>query len=187
VAASYPHFRQYCDEEDVVPAQIAAIESGRGVEGSDEYSPRDSDSSTLKAGMPHAWLATDANAPPPKGDDTARISVREWSTEERRIVVRANQSGYLVVRMMDFPAWHLRIDGHDMPARMRTTRRDDGLLAVPVAEGVERLDLVYREPEDVLRGRLISLSAALLLLVMSAWGVRKPLAESQQTTASTTL
>jgi len=137
--------------------------------------------------MPHAWLAQDANAPPPTGDDTARISVREWSTEERRMVVRADQSGYLVVRMMDFPAWHLRIDGHDAPPQMRTTRRDDGLLAVPVAEGVERLDLVYREPDDVLRGRLISLSAALLLLVMSAWGARKPLADSQQTTASTTL
>jgi hypothetical protein len=187
VATSYPHFRQYCDEEDVVPAQITAIESGRGVEGSDEYSPRDSDSSNLKSGMPHAWLAKDANAPPPKDDDTARISVREWSTEERRMVVRADQSGYLVVRMMDFPAWHLRIDGHDMPAQMRTTQRDDGLLAVPVAEGVKRLDLVYREPEDVLRGRLISLSAALLLLVMSAYEARKPVANSQQSTASTTL
>jgi hypothetical protein len=188
VVAAYPHFRQYCDEEDVVPAQIAAINSGRGLEGSDEYSPRDSDSSHLASGMPYAWIAKDANAPPPRGDDTARISVHEWSTEERRMVVRADRGGYLIVRMMDFPAWHLRIDGHDAPAQMRTTQRDDGLLAVPVAEGVERLDLVYREPEDVLHGRLISLSAALLLLVMSVWGLRdKTFAASQQTTVSTPL
>lgn len=175
IAASYPHFRQTCDEEDAVPAQLDAI-AGRGVEGSDEYSPQNSDTSDLVSGLPYAWLAEDANDPPPKVDDTARISVREWSTEDRRMIVRADRSEYLIVRLMDFPAWRLRLDGRETGQKNskppEEEQRDDGFIAVRVDEGVSRIEFVYREPQDEKTGRIISLAALVVLLMMSLWNMR---------------
>lgn len=177
VAAAYPRFRQACDEEDAVPAQIGAM-AGRGVAGSDEYSPQNSDISNLARAMPSAWLAEDANAPPPKSADTACISVRAWSTEDRRLIVRADRSEYLIVRLMEFPPWRLRVNRHETGPQKKNTKpteeeqRDDGLIAVKVDEGVSHIEFVYREPEDEMIGRILSLMALVVLLLMSLWSMR---------------
>jgi hypothetical protein len=145
------------------------MNGGAGVEGSDVLSPNDSDISRLPREMPYAWLAADANATPPKQQDTARISVREWNAEERRLVVRADRGGYLIVRLLNFPAWQLRLDGRDESSR---EQRDDGLIAIQIPAGISRIELVYREPADEFVGRMISLAAMLVLLFLSLWRVR---------------
>ena len=169
VTWAYPRFQQFCDEEDAVAGQTAAINNGAGVEGSDEYSSKDSDTSHLATGMPHAWLTESADGAAPRSEDEARISVREWSAEDRRLVVRSDRGGFLVVRLMDFPAWRLRVDGREVQEQQQ---RNDGLVAVPIAAGVSRLEFLYREPRDEFVGRMISFGALFVLLGMSLWSWR---------------
>ncbi len=58
----YHHFHQACDPEDTPRGVIAAVESGAGVEGQDEYLPNGADSDDLEPEAPRVWLYSAAES-----------------------------------------------------------------------------------------------------------------------------
>src|ERR1035438_1589200 len=144
-------FFQSCDTEDAVVSMVATYRSGAGVGGTDEYEPPATDNSLFVIGLPGACLVADPSTVLGKGagdpDAPPIWQAAQGSCEEifaaspvsatnhtEHFEVRANtdHSGYLILRLHRYPAWRVQVNGQpvtDMP------QRDDGLIAVPVAQG----------------------------------------------------
>ena len=87
-------------------------------------------------------------------------------------------AGFAVLRVMDYPAWRVTVNGAPVDSR---PRRDDGLMVVPVAAGVSQIDVRYGATPDVWAGRILSLAAAILWLGLAA---RQRLSSYHETNAS---
>jgi len=189
VYANHDYF-QACYPEDAVPGMLASYQRGTGFEGMFEYSPPNSDITTIARGLPDACLVTDPDAvlgaPDPDDDGANPI----WTQNQGSCVVtfaadRSNpehlrfnavipQSGWLVLRLLAFPAWNAELNGQlltsDRVYALHT--RPDGLIVVHAQRGPIDLDLTWRTTAGVILGRAVS-TIALLLATLLAWYERR--------------
>jgi hypothetical protein len=170
-------FYQPCDDEDAVAAQITDFETGAGVGGTDEYVTHGADNSAIQKGLPQVRVlpspdadAVDSSiAENPDWNSGAthesiagsKIDVEREAGEHWTVQLRLQTSGFAVLRLMDYPAWEVRVNGAEIVAR---PRRDDGLLTVPIAAGVSRIDVSWQTTGDVWMGRVVSLLALLMVI-----------------------
>lgn len=168
-------FHQPCDEEDNVAAQIAAFHGG-GSEPTDEYAPTGADNAELAEGLPPGCLVVDPLTPlGSAGEDgvlrwdgkqspcLASVQSTVWRQDRKLLELDAPQAGYLIVRLRRFPAWSIERNGRrvtTLPART------DGLIAVPVERGTNRLRIRWMETEDVRVGRWLSVAALFCWLLL---------------------
>jgi hypothetical protein len=174
-------FWQPCDEEDNVQAQIATFHDG-GFEGSDEYTPQGADNSEIQQGLPQVRLlktpnaegTSEGNNPQWTADPTQEISagvtVDRWNPEHKSVTIVSEQPGYAVLRLMDYPAW--RVTRNDAEVRDRV-RRADGLMAIPIEAGTNRIDVQWRITNDQSAGIGLSLVALAATLARSWKGRRR--------------
>ncbi len=171
-------FWQPCDEEDAVSAQVALFQSGTGFEGTDEYTTLGVDNSTIPQGLPQIRVLKqpDAETATSSQDDqgnptyaqnseeelSAQVQVQRWQPEKKIFTITARAPGYAVLRLMDYPAWRVRVNGVSIVNR---PRRDDGLLVVPISFGVSQIEIRYAATTDVLWGRGLSVASLLVLIV----------------------
>lgn len=168
-------FWQPCDEEDNVAAQVATFHDG-GFTGTDEYTPRGAETDEIQPGLPPVRVLRSADAdegplnpdldtwaPTPADEIPATVRVETWSGEQRAVVVTTTAAGYTVLRLMDYPAWRVTINGIRVPVELH---RSDGLMTFPVAPGVTRIDVRWESTRDEWAGRWLSLVA---LAVTLAW------------------
>jgi hypothetical protein len=161
-------FHQYCDEEDNVSAQLALMQDGSGQEGTDEYTPHDDDNAEVDQDMPEVRVLVSPAAeepdsgkvqnpeyqPDPNAERHATVTVTQWSSEHRAVVLNTPAAGYAVFRLMDYPAWTIR---HNGTIVRQHPRRDDGLLTIPVPAGRSQIDIRWHTTPDIWIGRAISL------------------------------
>ena len=88
------------------------------------------------------------------------------------VSVQSASAGYAVLRLMDYPAWQLRVNGLPLARR---PHREDGLLTIPIAPGTTRIDVRYRATPDVWAARALSLVSLALLLMLAGLQVRTAL------------
>jgi hypothetical protein len=171
-------FRQVCDEEDNVEAQLQIVDAG--FEGTDEYTSLAADNGEIQQGLPPVRLLRSATAD--EGDDSAaenppwqpdaadtipgQFSVKRWSPEAKDLTIVASEPGYAVLRLETYPAWRVEVNGHACAGGCLAAR-EDGLLTVPVGRGRTEIDLHYGTTGDVRAGQAISLTALISLLVVS--------------------
>jgi len=74
-------------------------------------------------------------------------------------------AGFAVLRLMDYPAWRVTVNGDAIKTR---PRRDDGLMTIPVASGESQIEVRYGPTPDVWAGRILSLVAAVLWIALAA-------------------
>ena len=176
-------FLRVCKEGDTVADLWDLYRGGGGLEGTDEYEPPGADHWKIATGLPDACFAADADNPlglASKGEPiriwrveqgsceaTATIQIRQ--PEHLRIATVTSHSGYLILRLLSYPAWHIRVNGH---ATGPADPRDDGLIAVPVPQGPVDLAVDWTTTPDVVAGRCVS-GLALLLLVTLGFLERK--------------
>jgi hypothetical protein len=175
------YFFQVCDDQDAVAPMLAAYYAGAGFEGMSEYEPPGGDDSSIATGLPVACLVSDPSTVLGKADPDNPDRNPVWSTSEgscqatftmvsgfwtnpehRTMRATIPQSGYLVLRLLNYPAWRVRVNGQlitTLPAR------DDGLIAVPVPQGSVELTVDWVTTPDVITGRWISGVSVLLLAV----------------------
>jgi len=159
VYANHDYF-QACYPEDAVPGMLASYHQGAGFEGMFEYSPPNSDITTITRGLPDACLVSDPDAalgqPDPDDDSANPIWAPDQKSciaafafagsssgpsslnpEHLRLFGSAPQSGYLVLRLLAFPRWQVHLNGQliegDLIPAPHT--RPDGLIAVRVERG----------------------------------------------------
>jgi hypothetical protein len=174
-------FWQPCDEEDNVQAQIVTFHEA-GFEGSDEYTPQGADNGEIQQGLPQVRLlitpnaegTSEGNNPQWTADPTQEISagvtVDRWNPEHKSVTIVSEQPGYAVLRLMDYPAW--RVTRNDAEVRQRT-RRGDGLMAIPIEAGTNRIDVQWRITNDQWAGIGLSLVALAATLARSWKGRRR--------------
>jgi hypothetical protein len=171
-------FFQPCDDEDAVAAQIAGFRLGQGTQGTDEYTPVGADNSSVQQHLPLVRLlrsAQDDTADSSQGDNpewraggagsiAARADTKRWNAEHWLVNVVTQESGYAVLRLMDYPSWHVTVDGKPAPVR---PMRDDGLMAVPVVAGSHAIEVQWTATRDVITGRAVSTLALLGLALVA--------------------
>jgi hypothetical protein len=171
-------FFQPCDDEDAVAAQLAGFRLGQGIQGTDEYTPVVAHNSLVEQHLPLVRLlrsAQDDTADSRQGDNpewrtggvgsiAATADTKRWNAEHWRVNVVTPESGYAVLRLMDYPSWRVTVDGKPAPGR---PMRDDGLMAVPVMAGSHALEVQWTATGDVITGRAVSALALLALALVA--------------------
>ena len=113
----------------------------------------DGDEGNSAAGANPEWQAGGADLLP------SEIQIGRWDVERMSATVRSG-AGFAVLRVMDYPAWRVTVNGAPVNSR---PRRDDGLMVVPVAAGISQIEVRYGATPDVWAGRILSLVAASLM------------------------
>jgi hypothetical protein len=191
------NYFQACHPEDAVPAMLDSYHRNAGFEGMFEYSPPNSDITTIARGLPDACLVADPDAQlgAPDPDDSSANPI--WAPDQHscaatfsftgkpagpgsrhpehlRLTGFAPQSGYLVLRLLAFPAWRATLDGHplyrDRANSLHT--RPDGLIAIPVERGAIDLAIDWTTTSDVWLGRSVS-AVSVVLAALFAWFERR--------------
>jgi hypothetical protein len=176
------YFFQVCDDQDAVAPTLGAYHAGAGFEGLNEYEPPGGDDSSIATGLPDACLVSDPSTVLGKADPDNPDSNPVWSPgqnsclaifatvngartnpEHRTIRAAVPRPGYLVLRLLSYPAWRVRVNGQLVTA---LPRRNDGLMAVPVPQGPLDLTVDWATTPDVLAGRWLSSMSVLLLAVL---------------------
>jgi hypothetical protein len=180
-------FFQACYPEDTVASTLAAFHSGTGFEGMYEYEPPNADRSMIAMHLPAACFVRDPTVELGKQDDDGDLAwnpaqgtcqaafpvVSDWETDPEHLRIRAVtvQPGFLVLRLLSYPAWSVRVNGQLLSARAGQPAsalppREDGLLAVPVPAGEINLTADWTITPDVLLGRWVSVASLLFLAAL---------------------
>jgi hypothetical protein len=167
-------FFQPCDDEDAVAAQLTGFRLGQGSEGTDEYTPVAVDNAAVQQQLPLVRVlrsaqddtADDTPADNPEwragdpGSIAARVDARRSNGEHWTVSLVTPETGYAVLRLMDYPSWRVTVDGQPVNRR---PLREDGLMTVPVQAGSHVMEVQWQATRDVVAGRAISAIALLAL------------------------
>ncbi len=174
-------FFQPCDDEDAVTAQLAGFRQGNGIEGTDEYTPTGVDNAAVQQHLPLVRVlrgaqddtADDSSSDNPEwragdpGSIAAQVDARRWNGEHWIVSLVIPETGYAVLRLMDYPSWRVTVDGQPVKSR---PLREDGLMAVPVEAGRHTLEVQWTATGDIVAGRVVS---AIALLALAAVAMRE--------------
>jgi hypothetical protein len=190
VAGGESIFFQPCDEEDAVVARLAAFRAGpteAGVEGSDEYTLRGADNSAIQQDLPFVRVLKSAQddeadessvqaanpewRPNAAGALAANVTVSEKNAERWSIRIESSAGGHAVLRLMDYPAWQVTLNGKAVQDR---PQRADGLMTIPLAAGSNAIEIRWRATADAIAGDAISAASLSLLILLGIGGRLTP-------------
>lgn len=159
VPVAYHHFHQSCFPEDIPAAQAAAFRAGDGVDATDEYTPRNADNGALVDNTYPSWLTND-----PRSLSVHSPSVPgsiDFNTAPVFHIPAAHPN-FLVIRLRNYPAWQVRINGN----AAQLLPRKDGLLAIALPAGEADVTVRYRITPDEIAGLVLSLLSLILFLLL---------------------
>src|ERR1700688_1173667 len=112
--ATYMVRHTWWDSEDV-PVLLEALQNNEGFEGVDEYDPLGDDHSLLpekseKVTVTRATPEAEAEMGAALGSD-ADVTVKSWTAERKEIRVTTREPSLLKLRLLDYPAWRVQVNG----------------------------------------------------------------------------
>ncbi len=137
-----------------------ALADGTGYEGTDEYVPAGADASELNKNLP--LVSDDTGAPVPS-------EILAWEQTEKHFTLHAAAPQNLTVRLFNYPAWQVTVNGQPAPAQ---TAEETGLMIVPLLEGANDVRIYFRRTTDRTIGDAIS--GVSLILLAAAWIKSRP-------------
>ena len=158
LAAGHRFQQPWWDQASDIREMSDAIADGIGYEGTDEYVPAGADPYELNKLLPAVGVGG--------GDDHAvhvGTEMLSWEQTEKHFIVHATVPEKLVVRLFNYPAWTVLVNGE--PVRTETTDIT-GLIVVPVAAGDSDVWIFFRRTTDRKIGILIFLASVLMFLVL---------------------
>jgi hypothetical protein len=99
-----------------------------------------------------------------------KVTVDRWLGESKIMRVDSGSSGFAVLRLMDYPGWHVLVNSSEQTLR---PHRKDGLMVVAVPAGSSRIEVAWKSTRDVVVGRMISIFSLFLLLPVALLERRK--------------
>ncbi len=155
------------DSEDI-PVLREAIANDQGFEGTDEYDPLGDDRSNLPEKAPAVQIlpAEESEGRAPQ----ARIAIQKWTAEERIVAVISNEPLRVGLRLLNYPAWRLEVNGKAVtPQRTET----NGQMILLLSPGTQRITARFvRTPDRTLGSAISVLSVLALLALFNAGGQR---------------
>jgi hypothetical protein len=159
-----------------VPTIANAIHTGRGYEGTDEYTPMGGDRYELPGDPDDTERLEGVSSVPADriakfDSDSGAISrpagvelhIARWSAEHREFAAETATPATLAVKLLNYPAWEVRVDGQEARADLAP---DTGQMLVDLPPGSHRVAIQFRRTWDRTAGGVISILSALMLL---AW------------------
>jgi hypothetical protein len=132
-----------------------SVRDGTGYEGTDEYVPAGADASELNKQLPR--ISDDAGKAIPS-------ETLQWAQNEKHFVVRTSSPQDLTIRLFNYPAWQVVVNGQ--PTQTRSTEVT-GLMVVPVGAGDNDVRIFFRRTIDRFIGSIVSLIS--LTLIVAIW------------------
>jgi len=134
--------------------------TGAGYEGVEEYAPLGADSEALDKTARNVTVA---------GPARAAIHVYRWEVESRMFTAEMSAADQLTLRLLQYPAWQVEVNGHVVET---VAREETGQMLVPVAAGMNRVEIRFVRTWDRGMGGWISI-LAVLGVVLWSWRGRK--------------
>ena len=154
------------DTEDM-PTLRDALEDGAGFEGTDEYDPSGDDHTDLPQKAPRAHFSPgsrESDAPA-----NQRIVIDRWSAEHRSLRLTAPTAGRVAIRLLDYPAWHIEVNGHQVSAQHAEGTRQ---MIIPVASGESKIEIKFKRTWDRTAGGWLSALSAFVSIAVLFWPKR---------------
>ena len=176
------------DSEDI-PVLMNAIRSQHGYEGTDEYEPLGSDRYQLPGQPPASADDSDESslnesakpaAPKiatidPESEVLAQIKdenahIDRWSAETKMFTSKTSQPAALALRLLNYPAWEIKVDGTIVHA---DSLPETSQLWLKQPAGEHSVDVFFQHTWDRTAGSAISILSVFLLLGFSTYVRRK--------------
>jgi hypothetical protein len=159
IFASNRAFQPQCDPGET-PFMVANLyRTGYGYMGTDEYTPLGGDNYEIKPDFPEYRVLSE------DGRIASGVHVAHWqaTTYLKQITVDAKQPVQLVLRLMNYPAWRVEVNGKRVAAQS-----DDptGRMVIALPSGRSDVDVRYVRTADRWVGDGISFAAAILLALI---------------------
>ncbi|HEY2462291.1 MAG TPA: hypothetical protein VGI16_15890, partial [Candidatus Acidoferrum sp.] len=102
---------------------------------------------------------------------TPQISIVKWTAQEKQLQVTSAAPLKLKLRLLNYPAWRVTINGHTVtPERTAET----GQMVLPVAAGSSTISVQFASTADRVAGGILSIvSSCVLLLFIAAMPTRR--------------
>jgi hypothetical protein len=125
-----------------------------GYEGVDEYTPLGADPAAIDKNAPNVTVDGTAPAAIP-------IHIDRWDAESRAFTADMPAAGQLMLRLFQYPAWRVEVNGHvvETAARLGT-----GQMIVPVGAGLNRVQIRFVRTWDRALGGWISAISAICVI-----------------------
>jgi hypothetical protein len=160
IFAGYRFQPPWWEKASDIRAMDIAVADGTGYEGTDEYVPAGDDPYELNKNLPR--VSDDTGAPVPS-------VMMAWGETEKHFTVQAAVPQDITVRLFNYPAWDVVVNGKLTPTR---TAEVTGLIMIPVAAGENDVHIHFRRTIDRKVGDVVSLISLAVLLV--AWAKTRP-------------
>lgn len=121
-----------------------------GYEGTDEYVPSGADPYEVKH---------DAARVAFEGEGKGTVQIQRWDPESKAFTVEADGAGVLALRLFNYPAWKVEVNGLAVNAK---TAETTGQMLVPIQAGESSVHLMFGRTWDRTVGAIVSAVAALL-------------------------
>jgi hypothetical protein len=150
------------DQEDVKTLE-AAIRSGLGYEGTDEYAPLGCNHYSLPQNAPRIaeFDAISEDLVPIKD---MRLHIEQWSAEHKVFSADARRPVTLALRLVNYPAWEAQVDGREVGVE---SRPESAQMLLHLAKGSHRVEMRFRQTWDRTAGAALSALAAIGLLAFT--------------------
>lgn len=159
--------KAWWDSEDI-PVLRAAIANDQGFEGTDEYDPVGDDHSNLSEKAPRVEIlpVEESGA----GAVNAEVAIARWTAEEREVQVTSRGPVRVALRLLNYPAWRVEVNGKVVsPQRAETSAQ----MVLLLSSGKQRITAKFVRTPDRTAGLAISVMAVLTLLaLLNAGGLR---------------
>jgi hypothetical protein len=160
ILAGYRIQPPWWDTADDIREMSDALDDGTGYEGTDEYVPTGADPYELNKSLP--LVSNDTGAPVPS-------EMLAWGPTEKHFVVHAAKPESLGLRLFNYPAWHITVNGQPAAAQ---TAEVTGQMIFPILAGTNDVRVRFRRTTDRTIGDAIS--GVSLMLLAAAWIKTRP-------------
>jgi hypothetical protein len=155
------------DSEDI-PVLREAIAKDQGFEGTDEYDPRGDDRTNLPEKAPRVQILLAEGSE--GGAAKAEFRIVRWNAEEKELRVTSHEPVRVALRLLDYPAWRVEVNGKAVTPQHAETSAQMILLLSP---GTQRITARFVRTPDRTLGIAISVLGVLTLLALfNAGGLR---------------
>jgi hypothetical protein len=152
------------DNAAEVAKLLAQHRIGVGYEGTDEYVPAGADPYDVSQNAP--LVAADGA--------TVQVQVHAWAPESKSFTVTLGQPGNLVLRLFNYPAWEVAVNGRMVET---VSQENTGQMMIPVPAGESQVQIRLQRTWDRRVGGMVSGTAALGIVGMAVFQ-RKRLRQS---------